>query len=145
LQRLKEQGQAFERFRSHVADLVGKAIINSEHDKALAHKSYELEDRLTAQACMLEEAQSEVARLREETKCLATDNENLRTRLTEMEDREAVFADTLNSEKAKLQGGLERANGERLRLAYELANLKRSATWANSELANEAGENGRAA
>jgi hypothetical protein len=99
---------------------------------------------------MLDEVETEVRRLRNEVKNATVANANLGSALAEMEDRENIFADTLATEKVKLQAALERVNGERLRLAYELSDLKRRFGLIRSptreqEFVQAATSNGRAA
>ena len=57
---------------------------------------------------------------------------DLRVALIEVDSRENIATQKLKTEKAKLKAALDRANGERVRLTYELANINRQAEepWA---------------
>ena len=81
----------------------------------------DLENRLAEQSRLLEASECERKQLREEVEA---------ARKTEAERRSAVVMEIDNhakAEKAKLQAALDRANGDRTRLAYELATAKRQA------------------
>lgn len=50
---------------------------------------------------------------------------DLRSALTEIDGRAHAATQNLEAEKARLQAALDRANGERVRLAYDIASMKR--------------------
>jgi hypothetical protein len=52
---------------------------------------------------------------------------DLQVALKEIDAREKGATQNIKAETAKLKAALDRANGERMRLAYELANIKRQA------------------
>jgi hypothetical protein len=59
--------------------------------------------------------------LRGETAITRKTEDDLRTAIIEIESRANAVARDFNAEKAQLQSVLDRANGERARLAFELA------------------------
>ena len=56
---------------------------------------------------------------------------DLRVALIKVDSRENIATQKLEAENAKLKAALDRANGERVRLNYELANRNRQVNrWA---------------
>jgi hypothetical protein len=52
---------------------------------------------------------------------------DLHSALTEIHGRADAATQNLEAENARLRAALDRANGERVRLAYDLVNIKRQA------------------
>jgi chromosome segregation ATPase len=125
VQKLMDQTEKFKKFRLRVAELVQEARLERDHDKALAAQAHELGERLEAQSRIIDEREAEVRLLRDEIQIARNAEADLRANLTRLEDSENVFAQSLAAEKARWQATLERANGERVRLAYEVSDLKR--------------------
>jgi chromosome segregation ATPase len=152
VQKLMDQSEKFEKFRCRVAELIQKATLESEHDKTLAAQAVELGERLEAQSRILDERNAEIRLLQEEVQIARNTEADLRATLARLEDSENVFAQTLAAEKARLQATLDRANGDRVRLAYEVSDLRRrlEQNWpyaqnADSIQGREIPEKGRAA
>jgi hypothetical protein len=104
------------------------------------------------QSRLLNERESELEHLRREVEIIRKAEDDLRVAAIESDSRQNSAMRSLEADKARLQAALDRANGERLRLTYELAKTKRQVeeTWAeqnneNSVLANVAVGYGRPA
>jgi predicted component of type VI protein secretion system len=77
----------------------------------------------------LNESKSELKHLRGEIDNARKAEADLHKVVVEIHDRAQVATQHLEAEKAKLQAALDRVNGERVRLAYDLANMKRQADY----------------
>ncbi len=77
------------------------------------------------QSQLFQESERDRERLRKEIELARKAETRMRTAVLEIERRADAAVHNLNFENARLQGALDRANGERTRLAYELASLKR--------------------
>ena len=111
----------FVSFHGRVAELVEQLVEQTSEDKNLARRARDLENRLAEQSRLLEASECERKQLREEIDAALK---------TEAERRNAVITEIDNhakAENAKLRAALDRANGDRTRLAYELATAKRQA------------------
>ena len=111
----------FVSFHGRVAELVEQLVEQTSEDKNLARRARDLENRLAEQSRLLEESECERKQLREEIDAALK---------TEAERRNAVVTEIDNhakAENAKLRAALDRANGDRTRLAYELTTAKRQA------------------
>jgi hypothetical protein len=75
----------------------------------------------------LSESKSELMHLRREVENARKAEADLHGVVAEIHGRAYAATRNLEAEKAKLQDALDRANGERVRLAYDLANMKRRA------------------
>lgn len=74
---------------------------------------------------LLNESEFELDHLRGEIEIARKAEADLRSALTEIDGRAHAATQNLEAEKARLQAALDRANGERVRLAYDIANMKR--------------------
>jgi chromosome segregation ATPase len=126
-QKLMEERGRFEGFRRRTAELVRQLVAQAAEDKRIGHRIEDLESRLAAQSQLLNESESELKHLRREIDITRKAEAGLRSAMKEIESR---ASENLRSEKEKLEGALDRANGERMRLSYEVAILKQKA---NSE------------
>jgi hypothetical protein len=86
-----------------------------------------LENRLVEQSQRLNESKFELKYLRDEIEVAQKAGANLRRAIIEIDGHAKRATQNHEAEKAKLQGALDRANGERARLAYELAKMKQQA------------------
>jgi chromosome segregation ATPase len=121
IQEVMEERTKFVSFHDRVAELVGQLLEQNSEDKGLARRARDLENRLAEQSQLLEASESERKQLRAEVEAALR---------TEAERRTAVLVEIDNqakAEKAKLQAALDRANGDRTRLTYELATARRQA------------------
>jgi len=83
-----------------------------------------LRNRLVEQSRQLNESEFELKYLRCEIEMAQKAEADLRRAIIEIDGRANVATRNHEVEKAKLQAALDRANGERARLAYELAKMK---------------------
>ena len=136
--KLMEERDKFESFHHRVAELVQQLAVQSAEDKGFAARAQQLEQRLSAQTRMLDERETEIEHLRRELQIALNSEADLRVAMIESEARDKRQLQNVTADKAKLQAALERANGERLRLAYELANAKRQVeeTWSADQTQN---------
>jgi chromosome segregation ATPase len=137
MQRLMEARDKFEAFRCRVAELVEQVTLQSSEDKVAAGRAQELEEQLSTQMRVLAEREAELERLSREIEMARQAEADLRAVITKIESHENAATQTLTAEKAKFQAALERANGERVRLAYELADLRRRLTREGPSAQNE--------
>ena len=86
-----------------------------------------LENRLVEQSRRLNESEFELKYLRDEIEIAQKAEADLRRAIIEIESHAKRATQNHETEKAKLQAALDRANGERARLAYELAKMKQHA------------------
>ena len=125
-QKLMEERGKFENFHHRVAELVKQVVTQTTEDKILARRAQDdLENRLVEQSRLLNEREFELKHLREEIEIARKAESDLRVAIMEIDGRDKTATQNLEAEKAKLQAALDRANGERMRLAHELASLKR--------------------
>jgi chromosome segregation ATPase len=121
IREVMEERARFVSFHGRVAELVEQLLGQTSADKNLTRRARDLENRLAEQSRLLEASEFKRKQLREEVEAALK---------TEAERRSAVIMEIDNhakAEKAKLQAALDRANGDRTRLAYELATAKRQA------------------
>jgi chromosome segregation ATPase len=83
---------------------------------------------LAEQSRLLNESEAELAHLRREIEIARKAEDDLRVAIIEIDGRANAAIQNLSTEKAQLQGALERANGERARFVHELAGMKRLAS-----------------
>jgi chromosome segregation ATPase len=115
-----EERSKFENFHRRVAALVQQVRARTAQDKILGRRAQDLENRLVEQSRLLNEREFELKHLRGETEVARKAEADLRIAIIEIEDRANSATHNLEAEKAKLQAALDRANGECVRLAYEL-------------------------
>ena len=123
---LAEERVKFEKFRHRVAELVGQVRAQTNHDKILArHTQQDLESRLIEQSRLLNERELELKHLRDEIAIARKAEYDLRVAMIEIEGHTDAAAQNFKAENVRLQVALDRANGDRARLAYELAPVRR--------------------
>jgi chromosome segregation ATPase len=86
-----------------------------------------LENRLVEQSRRLNESEFELKYLRDEIEVAQKAEADLRRAIVEIDGHAKRATQNHEAEQAKLQAALDRANGERARLAYELAKMKQQA------------------
>jgi chromosome segregation ATPase len=126
-QELMEERRKFENFHRRVADLVQQVMVQATEDRRAQE---DLENCLDEQSRQLNERDFELQQLRSEIETARKAEADLRVALNEIDARDKTATQNLEVEAAKLKAALDRANGERMRLAYELANIKRQVNWA---------------
>jgi len=123
---LAEERVKFEKFRHRVAELVGQVRAQTNHDKILARRTQQdLESRLIEQSRLLNERELELKHLRDEIAIARKAEYDLRVAMIEIDGHTDAAAQNFKAENARLQTALDRANGDRARLAYELAHMRR--------------------
>jgi hypothetical protein len=86
-----------------------------------------LENRLAEQSRRLNESDFELKYLRSEVEIAQKAEADLRRAVVEIDGLAKRATQNHEAEKAKLQAALDRANGERARLAYELTKMRQQA------------------
>jgi chromosome segregation ATPase len=119
-QELMEERGKFENFHRRVAELVQQVMARTTQDKVRDRRAQDLENLFVEQSRLLNERELELKHLRGEIEVASKVEADLRIAIIEIEDRANSATHTLEAEKAELQGALDRANGECVRLAYEL-------------------------
>jgi predicted nucleic acid-binding Zn-ribbon protein len=105
-------------------------IIEARCARLLAHFASErLNRHVQNLQTRLNESELELKHLRSEIEIADKAAANLRSALTEIHSSAHATTQNLEAEKARLQAALDRANGERVRLAYDLASMKRQAGY----------------
>jgi hypothetical protein len=123
---LAQERAKFDNFHRSVAELVQQVVVQTTEDKILGRRTQEdLESRLVEQSRLLNENELELKRLRGEIEIARKTEYDLRVAMIQSDGRANAAAEDFKAETARLQTALDRANGERTRLAYELANVKR--------------------
>jgi hypothetical protein len=89
---------------------------------------------IDVQSRILEESQAEVIYLRGEVEVFQKAEADLQDAILKMEERGDFAVRDLTAEKEKVLTALQRANGERVRLAYEVSVLERrlNENWASA-------------
>lgn len=119
---LEEEQTTFADFRDRIAAFMREiaAQINDEKEIDL-RRQQDLQHRLSAQSRLLSDAECERNHLRRQLEIAHDVAQTMRTEVVEVEQRVIVEVEALKRENSRLHGTLHRANGERTRLAYELA------------------------
>jgi hypothetical protein len=123
---LAEERAKFDNFHRRVAELVKQVVAQTTEDKVLGRRTQEdLENRLIAQSRLHHENELELKHLRGEIESARKTEYDLRAAMIESEGSANAAAENFKVEIARLESALDRAHGERTRLAYEVANVKR--------------------
>jgi hypothetical protein len=121
---LMKERLRFEDFQSRVAELVRQLLAQTTKGKLVGRSTVEdLERRLLEQLRLLKESEHEREHLRSETTIARQDEHDLRAAMLEIARRVNAAAQDFKAENARLRAALDHANGDRARLAYELANM----------------------
>jgi hypothetical protein len=125
-QELAEERGKFNNFHCRVTELVRQLTAQRAEDEILHRRAREdLENRLVVQSRLLNEGESELRHLRDEMENARKAEDDLRVAIIEIDGRANAAAQNFIAEKARLEAALDRANGERARLAHELTGLRR--------------------
>jgi chromosome segregation ATPase len=112
---LMEERAKFDDFHRRIAELVQRLSAQTAKDKRVARQTEEdLQRRVVEQSRLIQEHQCELNYLREEITIARHNEADLQ-----------MAAQNFSAENSRLQAVLQRANGERARLAYELTTLRR--------------------
>ncbi|HET9718118.1 MAG TPA: hypothetical protein VFP60_18235 [Pseudolabrys sp.] len=115
-QKFAEERARFETFHHRVSELVEQLKAQHAASELMNRRAHTLEKRLLAQAQAMRDRESELQRVQDELEAARSENN--------------AQAQSLRIENAKLQAALQRANGERLRLSYELDKTARGSNTA---------------
>jgi chromosome segregation ATPase len=111
---LMEERAKFADFHGRVTELVQRLSAQTAKDKLAARTQEGLQARVVEQSRLLQDHERELKALREEIAIARQSEADLQ-----------IAAQNFSAEKTRLQGMLDRANGERARLTYELGNMRR--------------------
>jgi chromosome segregation ATPase len=122
----REQRDAASIELKSVTQKLNEFVRQTADERAIGRRAQqELESRLAEQSRLLNESEFELDYLRSEAESTRQAEADLRIAIIEIDSRAHAAAQDFKVEKARLQAALERANGERARLSYELAEMKR--------------------
>ena len=112
---LREERAKFADFHGRVTELVQRLSAQTAKDKLAARQTQEdLQARVVEQSRLLQDHERELKALRAEIAIARQSEADLQ-----------ITAQNFGTENSRLQAMLERANGERTRLTYELTALRR--------------------
>jgi hypothetical protein len=113
---LNEERAKFDDFHRRIADQVQRLSAQTAKDKLVARQTEEdLQRHVVEQSRLHQDHQREVNYLREEIAIARQSESDLQ-----------IAAQNFSAENSRLQGMLDRANGERTRLTYELTSMRRA-------------------
>ena len=122
----REQRDAASTELKSVTQKLNELVRQTADERAIGRRAQqELESRLAEQSRLLNESEFELDYLRSEAESTRQAEADLRIAIIEIDSRAHAAAQDFKVEKARLQAALERANGERARLSYELAEMRR--------------------
>jgi chromosome segregation ATPase len=137
-QKLMEERGKVEDLGHRVGELEQQLVAQTTEAELLGRRAQELENRLIEQSRLLNESEFELKHLRGEMEIARKAEADLRTAIIEIDGRANTSAQSLKAEKAQLQATLDHTEDERVRLAHELADMKRQAeeNWAAERVEN---------
>jgi hypothetical protein len=119
---LADEQATFTNFRERIAAFMRGVAAQIKEEKELDRRvQQDLQRCLSAQSQLLSHREFERNQLRRQLEIARVGEHAMRTEVVELERRVVTEFETLKHENARLHGTLHRANGERTRLAYELA------------------------
>jgi chromosome segregation ATPase len=118
---LAQVHREFYNFKCRIADLVQQIVLQTTEERRAQE---DLENRFADQSRQINEREFEIEQLRSEIEISHKSEADLRGALDEINVRDGSAIQTLEAEAEKLRAALDRAHGERMRLSYELVNLK---------------------
>ena len=122
----REQRDAATTELKSVTQKLNELVRQTADERAIGRRAQqELESRLAEQSQLLNESEFELDYLRSEAESTRQAEADLRIAIIEIDSRAHAAAHDFKVEKGRLQAALERANGERARLSYELAEMRR--------------------
>jgi chromosome segregation ATPase len=121
-----------------VADLELQLAAQTKETQILGRRAEDLDSRVTEYSRLLAQAEVELKHRNATIETAHRTEGDLRAAIAELDSRAASTAKRLKSEKAELQGELERTKDERDRLSRDLAALKRETeeSWASERVEN---------
>jgi chromosome segregation ATPase len=123
---LNDERARLKNFHGRAVSLVQQLTAQRAEDEDLHRRARkDLENRLIEQSRLLNESECELTHLRGEIEIARNAEHDLRITIIEIEGRNNTATQNLIAEKAQLHGAIDRASGERARLAHELSDLRR--------------------
>lgn len=137
-QELTEERGTVAKLGNRVAELEKSLAAQTKEAEILARRVADLETRLADQTKQLAERARERDQLRLDLDVARKIEADLRDELGSLDRRHDAALEELRSEKSLLDGQLERAREDRVRLQRELTAIKREAeaTWASERVEN---------
>jgi chromosome segregation ATPase len=124
-EQLVEERTKFASFQDRIAAGVQQAAEKISRERAIGRQAQQdLQRRLTTQSQVLSRSENELSDLRNQLATTCQNEHALRTAMHELERQADAATATLRAENSHLQAALQRANGERVRLAYHLTTVK---------------------
>jgi len=122
---LAEEQTTFANFRDRIAAFMRGVATQIKEEKELDRRVREdLQHCLNAQSRLLSHTERERNQLRWQLQIARHDEHAIRSEVVDLERRVVTEFEGLKRENDRLHGTLHRANGERTRLAYELAKTR---------------------
>lgn len=122
---LAEEQRTFANFRDRIAGFMRGVATQIKEEKELDRRVQEdLQHCLNAQSRLLSHTERERNQLRWQLQIARHDEHAMRSEVVDLERRVVTEFEGLKRENDRLYGTLHRANGERTRLAYELAKTR---------------------
>jgi len=122
---LAEEQTTFASFRERIAAFMRGVATQIKEEKELDRRVQEdLQHCLNAQSRLLSHTERERNQLRWQLQIARHDEHAMRSEVVDLERRVVTEFEGLKRENDRLHGTLHRANGERTRLAYELAKTR---------------------
>jgi chromosome segregation ATPase len=121
-EQLVEERTKFASFQDRIAAGVQQAAEKISQERAIGRQAQQdLQRRLTTQSQVLSRSESELS---DQLATTCQTEHALRAAMRELERQANAATATLRAENSHLQAALQRANGERVRLAYHLTAVK---------------------
>ncbi len=135
---LSEERGKVENLGNRVAQLERQLVAQTTEAEILSRRVQDLEGRLTEQGRLLLERDYEANRLRSELDTARKAEADVRGELASSEGRHRESADTIRTEKIRLETELAQVREERAKLQQEIASMKREAeaAWASERVEN---------
>jgi chromosome segregation ATPase len=132
-----ERGKV-ENLGRRAAELEKALVAQTTEAEILNKRASDLEHKVTEQTGLLSQSEYELNHLRSEVANARKTETDLRTAITELDERRSSATETLRAEKAELAAELARVKDERDRFASDIAGMKRETeqTWASERVEN---------
>src|SRR5579871_1501370 len=135
---LAEERGKVENLGRRAAELEHALVAQTTEAEILNKRATDLEQKLTEQTGILSQNEYELNHLRGQIDTARKTESDLRTAISEMDERSSSATETLKAERAELAAELTRVKDERDRFAQEIAGMKRETeqAWASERVEN---------
>ena len=135
---LDEERGKVENLGRRVGELEQQLAAQTTEAELLGRRAQDLESRLGEVSHLLSQSEVHISNMRGEIETAHKTESDLRAALAELDARAGSAHERLKTEKAQLQGELDRTKDERDRLARQLGNMKRETeeAWASERVEN---------